>query len=54
MPPDHERGSKLNQESLLQRIAHAVLVGINGELCLLLRLLGSCIAQYRGGKQCDE
>jgi hypothetical protein len=47
MPPDHERRNKLNQESLLQRIAHTVVIGIGGGL--LLRLLGGRIAQYRGG-----
>ena len=54
MPRDHERRSKLNQESLLQRIAHAVMVGINGELCHLLRPLGGCVARYRGGKQRND
>ena len=52
MPPDHERRSKLNQESLLQRIAHSVVVGINGGL--LLKVLGSRTAQYCGDKQRDH
>jgi hypothetical protein len=54
VPADHERGGELNQESLLEGIAHAVVVGIAGELRILLRLLRSRVAQYLGRKKCDE
>ncbi len=30
------------------------MVGINGELRLLLGLLGSCISQHSGDKQCND
>jgi hypothetical protein len=49
VPSDHEPGSELKQKSLFERIAHAVLVGI--EAGLLLRLLRG---HQSRGKQCED
>lgn len=54
MPADHERGGELNQKSLLECIAHTVVVGIDGELRILPWLLRSSVAQYRGRNKCHE